>query len=183
MEDLSQHLLDVAENGLKAGATRIDIRIDEDPDNDTLTIEIEDNGTGMSPELVQSALDPFVTTRTTRRVGLGLPFLAQAARAAGGDAEVWSAIGEGTKVRAVFGLSHIDRQPLGDIAGTLIGIIVGETRPRVVYEHKRADRTFKLDTDDLQEHIDPVPLDNPEVLRWIREYVTEGLHEVGVTEI
>ena len=125
MEDLSLHILDVVENCLAASASRIEIRIVEDTDRDLLSLEIRDNGKGMDAETRKKATDPFYTTRTTRRVGLGLPLLAQAAREGGGHFELDSEPGRGTTVRAVFQLSHPDRKPLGDVAATLETILTG----------------------------------------------------------
>ena len=137
MEDLSLHLLDIVENSLTAAATEIRILIDEDTANDRLVLEIRDDGEGMNEEMQKKALDPFFTTRTTRRVGLGLPLLAQAARESGGHFEVSSVPGEGTTVRAIFQLSHPDRKPMGDIAGTLCTILAGRPELDLVFEYKR----------------------------------------------
>jgi hypothetical protein len=119
MQDLSLHILDVVENAIAASATRIKIRIAEETRDDRLSIEIDDNGMGMDPESRARVLDPFFTTRTTRRVGLGLPMLAQATREANGSIDIRSTPGEGTTVKAEFEMSHPDCKPLGDIAGTL----------------------------------------------------------------
>jgi signal transduction histidine kinase len=119
MEDLSLHILDIVENSVTAGATEIKILVVEDTVMDRLSLEITDNGDGMDEVTCQKVLDPFFTTRTTRRVGLGLPLLVEAAQESGGSLELDSAPGQGTTVRAVFQLSHPDRKPLGDIAATL----------------------------------------------------------------
>jgi hypothetical protein len=129
MQDLSLHILDVVENSLAASASRIKIRIVEDTHRDLLSLELEDNGQGMDAAMRKKALDPFFTTRTTRRVGLGLPLLAQAARESGGALELDSEPNQGTTVRATFQLSHPDRKPLGDVAETLRTILI--TRPEV----------------------------------------------------
>ena len=137
MEDLSLHILDVVENCIAASASRIEIRIVEDTDRDLLSLEIRDNGKGMDAETRKKALDPFYTTRTTRRVGLGLPLLAQAAREGGGHFELDSEPGRGTTVRAVFQLSHPDRKPLGDIAGTLETILTGRPELDLQFAYQR----------------------------------------------
>jgi DNA mismatch repair ATPase MutL len=136
MEDLSLHILDVAENSIEANARRVAIRVEELVSKDRLVLEIVDNGRGMSPEEVSRALDPFFTTKKAKRVGLGLPLLAQAARATGGKATVRSIPGRGTKVRATFRLSHIDLQPLGDVAETLTVLMVAHPEVRFRYTHK-----------------------------------------------
>jgi signal transduction histidine kinase len=137
MEDLSLHILDIVENSLAAAAGEITIRIDEETARDRLSLEIRDNGKGMDEEMRRKVLDPFFTTRSTRRVGLGLPLLAQAARDSGGTFEVESAPGQGTTVRAVFQLSHPDRKPLGDIPATLGTILAGMPNLGLRFEYKR----------------------------------------------
>ena len=119
MEDLSLHILDVAENSIRALATLIQVEIEERPDEDLLVITITDNGNGMATEEVERSLDPFYSTKNGRKVGLGLPFLADAAREAGGELKIVSTPGGGTSVRATFNLSHVDLKPLGDIPATL----------------------------------------------------------------
>jgi signal transduction histidine kinase len=137
MQDLSLHILDIVENSLAASASRIEIVIVEDTRADSLSLEIRDNGRGMDPETRTKALDPFFTTRTTRRVGLGLPLLAQAARQGGGTFEIASEPGRGTAVKAVFRLSHPDRKPLGDVAETLRAILCGRPELDLRFEYRR----------------------------------------------
>ena len=119
MEELSLNILDIAQNSVRANATRVDITVAELPAEDRLVITITDNGCGMTPEQVAHVEDPFYTTRTTRKVGLGVPFFKMAALMTGGDFSICSQPGEGTEVRAVFGLTHIDRMPLGNMADTM----------------------------------------------------------------
>ena len=137
MEDLSLHILDVVENSFAASATTIEISIDEDTAADRLSLVIRDDGNGMDEEVRQKALDPFFSTRTTRRIGLGLPLLAQAARESGGDLALESAPGEGTTVRAQFQLSHPDRKPLGDIAASLVAILAGRPHLEVCFDYRK----------------------------------------------
>ncbi|MCX5848429.1 MAG: ATP-binding protein, partial [Deltaproteobacteria bacterium] len=127
MIDLAAHILDIAENSVRAGARLIEINIDEDTANDSLSIEIIDDGQGMKTEEIKKVLDPFYTTKTVRRVGLGIPLLAAAAQRSGGILHLESKEGEGTTIKATFGLSHVDRQPMGDITGTLIILIAGNS--------------------------------------------------------
>lgn len=137
MEDLSLHILDVVENSVAASAATIEIFIVEDTVNDRLSLEIRDDGRGMDEKTRQRALDPFFSTRTTRRIGLGLPLLAQAARDSGGDLELESVPGQGTTVRAVFRLSHPDRKPLGDVAASLVAILAGRPHLGVRFEYEK----------------------------------------------
>jgi anti-sigma regulatory factor (Ser/Thr protein kinase) len=182
VEDLSLHILDVAENGLRAGARHIWIRVLEDLKADLMEIEVEDDGKGMEPAMVERVLDPFVTTRETRRVGLGLPLLEEAARMAGGRVEVSSTPGKGTTVRATFRHGHIDRKPLGDMGMTIASLILGGPDVEIVYRHRRDGEEFHLDTRELRQELEPVPLNRPEVLAWIRQQVREGLRGIGAVE-
>jgi K+-sensing histidine kinase KdpD len=139
MEDFSLHLLDVAENALVAGASHIEIRIFEKPKEDIMRIEIKDNGCGMDEQAVKLSLDPFYTTKPNKRVGLGLPLLAQAAREAGGDIEIQTAPGEGTAVIATFQLSHPDLKPLGDMLETMVTLACAHPHVEFVFEHWKDD--------------------------------------------
>ncbi len=151
MEDLSLHILDIVENALTACASRIEIRIAEDAQQDLLTLEIADNGKGMDPQTRQRTLDPFFTTRTTRRVGLGLPLLAQAAEQAGGGLEVVSEPGRGTTVRAQFRLSHPDLKPMGDVADTIRTILAGRPELSLRFEYRKgSELVASLDSDPHQ---------------------------------
>ena len=179
MLELSLHILDVVENSTRAGATNIEITLVEDTCKDTLSLEIEDNGSGMSEDVLKKAMDPFFTTKTVRDVGLGLPMLAQAAERTDGKFIIESKGGEGTRVAVEFKLSHIDRQPLGDIASTLVTLIAGNTDVDFIYRHKHNDREYILDTRDVKREIDDVPINHVEVLHFIREHVQEGLKEIG----
>lgn len=137
MEDLSLHVLDVAENALAAGAGSIEVRIIEEPKKDVLTIEIQDDGCGMDDEMVRRALDPFYTTKPGKRVGLGLPLFAQAAREAGGGMEVKAEPGEGVLVRATFRLSHPDLKPLGNMHESVAALAIAHPAVTFVLEHRR----------------------------------------------
>jgi signal transduction histidine kinase len=146
MEDLSLHILDIAENSISASAKRIEIRIDEDETNDLLTIEIKDDGKGMDEQTLQKVLDPFFTTRTTRRVGLGLSLLAQATRESDGKIELDSKPGVGTTIKANFRFSHLDRKPMGDIDETIRTLVVGHPGIDFLYEHRKNKTIYHFDT-------------------------------------
>ncbi|MBN2199237.1 MAG: ATP-binding protein [Candidatus Aminicenantes bacterium] len=175
MEDLSLHILDVAENSVRAGAGTVAIRVEEDSRGDVLSLEIEDDGEGMDETTKKKILDPFFTTRTTRRIGLGLPLLAEAARAAEGRLSVDSAPGKGTRVTAVFRRSHIDRKPLGDIVQTLVALILGHPGTHFVYRQAVDGRTFLFDTRTLRVELEDAPLDSPSAISLIRKRLQEGL--------
>ena len=146
MEDLSLHILDIVENSIAAGAKKIEIKIIEDTKEDLLTIEIIDDGKGMDEKALKNVLDPFFTTRNTRKVGLGLPLLAQSAEESGGSIKIESKPGQGTKVKATFGYSHIDRKPLGDIYESLKVLIVANPDINFIYEYQKDDVSYHLDT-------------------------------------
>ncbi len=137
MEDLSLHVLDVAENALTAGADRVDVRVLEETKRNSMRIEIEDDGCGMDERTSHKVLDPFYTTKPGKRVGLGLALLAQAAREAGGDMTIRTAPDRGTLVRAAFQLDHIDLKPMGRMLETIAGLACAHPQVQFVYEHRR----------------------------------------------
>ncbi len=149
MEDLSLHILDVVENSIEANASKIEIKIVEKKKKDLLAIEIKDNGKGMNKETIKKVLDPFYTTRTTRRVGIGLSLLAQAARESNGNFEINSKVGVGTEVKANFQYSHIDRKPIGDMKNTLITLMVSHPEINFVYEHQDEEENYVLDSNEI----------------------------------
>ncbi len=175
MKELSLHILDIAKNSVKAEADRILIMINEDSKKNLLEIIIEDNGCGMSEEFLKSVKDPFSTTRTTRKVGMGIPLFEAAAVQCGGRLDITSRIGEGTKVYTSFELRSIDRAPLGDMAGTMTTLISGSAHINFIYIHTKDGKEFRLDTNELKEVLGDVPLDLPEVIMWIDGYIKEGL--------
>lgn len=179
MLELALHVLDIAENSTRAGAKTITLKIREDEAEDCLHMEVIDDGVGMDDEALIKALDPFYTTKKVRRVGLGLPMLSQAASGTGGQLILESHPGEGTRLDVSFGLHHIDRQPLGDIAGVLVSLITGNPDTRFVYSHEHNGRFFDLDTEEIKKELGDVPINHPEVLKFIRTLVKEGLQEIN----
>ncbi len=174
MEELSLHILDIAENSVAAGATLIGIEITEDKEADLLSITVTDNGKGMSEDMVKNVVDPFTTGRTTRRVGLGIPLLKLAAELTGGGIEIESEEGKGTRVFARFGYSHIDRQPLGDIASTMHQLMIMNENTDFLYSHKVDGTEFKLDTREVKEILGGVSLAEHEVMVWLLGYLKEN---------
>jgi len=179
MLEMALHVLDIAENSTRAGASLVEITIREDLKHNIFSIEIKDNGAGMDKETLEKTMDPFYTTKKVRRIGLGLPMLAQAARTTGGSFSIESDIGRGTRVYAQFKHNHIDRQPLGDIAGVIIALILGNPEVDFVYIHKRNAQTYSLDTREIRQGIGDIPLNHREILNLIRENVKEGLAELN----
>jgi len=179
MRELSEHVLDILYNSLEAGARAVRVEVTEDSRADRITLCMSDDGRGMDPEEVRRVSDPFFTTRTTRRVGLGIPLLAQAARACDGGIEIDSRPGEGTAVTAWLQASHIDRQPLGDMAATLVTVIAGSPDVEVEYRHRVDGREFAFTTRQMREELGDVPLSNPAVVQWLREYLKENIPSGG----
>ena len=174
MPEISLNILDVAENSTRAGASLVDITVDADTVSDRLTIVIKDNGCGMTREQVSQVTDPFFTSRTTRKVGLGVPFFKYAAESTGGSFSIESRLGEGTEVTAVFVLSHIDRMPLGDITSTIHTLIVYHPETDFLYRYCYDGTAFTLDTREFRQILGDVPFDTPEVSEYIKEYLTEN---------
>jgi len=179
MLELALHVLDIAENSSRAHSSLIEITIVEDLGRDIFSLEIKDNGQGMDAQAMEKALDPFYTTKKVRRIGLGLPMLKQAANTAQGGFSLQSEVGKGTVVHAEFKHSHIDRQPLGDIAGVITMLILGNPDIEIVYTHRKNGNTYILDTRELREGLGDVPLNNMEVLNLIRDNIREGLEELN----
>jgi anti-sigma regulatory factor (Ser/Thr protein kinase) len=179
MLELSLHILDIAENAVRAEAKTVTITLIEDPQTDRLTLAIRDDGKGMTEDELRRVLDPFYTTKKVRRVGLGLPMLAQAAQNAGGGFEIESKPSEGTAVMVAFRLSHIDRQPLGDLQGTLVTLIMGNPDIHFIYRHRREQKEYVLDTDEIKREIEDVPINHVEVLKFIRQDIAEGLNGIN----
>lgn len=169
MEDLSLHILDIAENSVAAKADKIEIRISEDKEKDLLSIEIIDNGVGMDKKTLEKALDPFYTSKTVRRFGFGLSLLSEAAKAANGHLSVQSKKREGTRIKADFQHNHIDRQPLGDIGQTIITLVVGNPEVDFIFEHKRNGHTYCLDTRKIKAQLNETPINSLAGIRMLRE--------------
>lgn len=184
MQELSMNILDVAQNSVRAGASLICIGLTADAKADTLLLTIEDNGCGMDEETAARALDPFYTTRTTRKIGLGLPFLKMAAEQTGGNLHLDSNPGKGTTVRALFGLSHIDLMPLGDMGGTMSALVQASPDIDFVFCYTRDKSDFTFDTREVREILGDVPLSDAAVAVFLRSYVAEHIEAVdsGLTD-
>lgn len=174
MKELSLHILDILQNSIVAGAKLVRLDLVEDTAEDILKFTITDNGKGMSPEMVKSVIDPFTTSRTTRKVGMGIPLLKFAAEATGGKMELSSEEGVGTVISATFGYSHIDRQPLGNMAETMLGIITSHDKMDFIYTHRLDDREYTLDTGELRAALGNIPFTMPEVVLWIKDFLEEN---------
>ena len=174
MRELSLNVMDVAQNSVRAEASFVTITVDESDKNDRLTISIEDNGCGMTEEQVQQVIDPFFTTRTTRKVGLGVPLFKMSAEQTGGSFSIESEPGKGTVTTASYVKSHVDMTPLGDINSTVEILIRCNPDIDFVFNHSTDIGSFTLDTRELREVLgDDVSLDTPDVLEWINAFLEE----------
>lgn len=178
MRELSLHILDVLQNSLEAGATRVELTIDEDLTADRLTITVRDDGRGMSEAQLARIFDPFYTTRKTRHVGLGLPLLKAATERCNGNLTITSQPGQGTTLQATFQHSHIDRAPLGDMTGTLMSFILAG-QCDLCYTHRVDSQAFEFDTASLKAELGGVPLTHSEVRQWLQKFISEGEAELS----
>ena len=178
MREIALHILDIVQNSIVAGATEIRVGICEDMTKDTLTVVITDDGCGMSEEFLEKVVDPFTTKRTTRNVGLGIPLFKLAAENAGGDFDVSSTLGKGTVVTAKFVHSHIDRQPLGDMAETMLSLFTSYENIHFLYKHKVNQNEFVVDTKELKKVLGDIPFSAPDVYLWLSEFLKEGEDEL-----
>ncbi len=173
MRELSLNVMDVAQNSVRAEASLVTITVEESDKNDSLSISIEDNGCGMTEEQVSQVIDPFFTTRTTRKVGLGVPLFKLSAEQTGGSFEIKSKLGEGTVTTARYVKSHVDMTPLGDINSTVEILIRCNPQIDFVFTRTNDNGSFTLDTRELRAVLEGVSLDTPDVTEWIRQYLEE----------
>lgn len=178
MRELSLHILDLAQNSLTAGASRLDIIVEIDHKKDLVAITLSDDGKGMTPDFLKTVTSPFTTTRTTRKVGLGIPMFKENAELTGGTFSIESTVGVGTKMRAGFVLSSIDRPPLGDLAATMISLVVSNPEFHFHLGYLVDGQSFSFDTEEIRAVLGPVPLDSPEVVSWMKDYLEEGIESL-----
>ena len=179
MRELSLNVMDVAQNSVRAEADLIKITVVESDKDDLLSISIEDNGCGMTEEQVKQVIDPFFTTRTTRKVGLGVPLFKMSAEQTGGSFSIDSKVGEGTRTTASYVKSHVDMTPLGDINSTIEILIRCNPDIDFVFLHTTDKGSFTLDTRELREVLGDVSLDTPDVVEWINEFLKEQTHIIS----
>ena len=178
MRELSLNVLDIAQNSISAGALLVEIEVIEDSASHELLIGIYDDGKGMTPEQLESVRDPFFTTRTTRKVGMGIPLFKFAAEMTGGRLEMESEVGVGTRVRAYFKTDHLDFTPIGDMTSTMISLITMNLHMDFLYRRKVDDKEFTVDTRQLKEILGDVPLNEPSIAMWIQQYINENTKQL-----
>ncbi len=178
MRELSLNVLDIAQNSVRAEASLITIELIEDTKTNTLEISVSDNGKGMTPEQLESVRDPFFTTRTTRKVGMGIPLFRMAAEMTGGSFDIESTPGVGTKTTARFCTDHLDFTPIGDMCSTVIMLVTMNLHIDFVYVRQTDDRCFTMDTRQLKEILGDVPLNEPSITAWLKDYITENTKQL-----
>ena len=177
MPELILHILDLVENSVSAGAKEVSVEVEADQKADSLTIVVEDDGCGMSKEQERKSENPFFTTRTTRQTGFGVPFCSQAAKSTGGRFYIESEKGYGTKIKAVFGLSHIDRAPLGDINALVCDLISSYEEIEFRYRYSFNGNGFEFDTRKAKDILQIISLREPEVLKTIKNFLDDNKNE------
>lgn len=177
MRELSLNILDIAQNSVKANASRISISITAE--NNLLTISVKDNGCGMEKDFLKKVEDPFTTTRTTRKVGMGIPLFKMAAESAGGGFKISSIPKEGTETTATFLINHIDRMPLGDVGGTMASLVLTSPDRDFSLYYRVENREFIFDTAELKEFLEGIPVESPEIIAYIKKNINENIIEVN----
>ncbi len=174
------HILDIIGNSVRAGASLVEVSIEEKSAEDQLILVVKDDGCGMDEETVKNALDPFFTSRKTRKVGLGIPLLQQNAEMSEGNLKIISELDKGTTITATFVRSHIDRPPLGDLSGTISLMVSGNPTVEFLYIHQLNDEEFKFDSREVKDALDGVPITEPGVINFLKQMIGENLTEIGV---
>ncbi|MBO4925204.1 MAG: sensor histidine kinase [Clostridia bacterium] len=178
MRDLSLHILDLMQNSIRAQAKTVSLSISLD-EKGMLTLVIEDDGTGMSEELLSRVLSPFATTRTTRKVGLGIPMMAENCRLAGGDLSIESTLGAGTKLTATLDTRSIDCLPLGDLPGTVVTLVtMNPDKPEFILRCRSPKGEMEFDTRQIRQALQGVPLNEPEIAAWMQESLREEIEPI-----
>jgi hypothetical protein len=178
MKELSMHILDIAQNSVTAGAKNIALTVVEDMAANVFSFEITDDGCGMSEEMLRKVRDPFTTTRTTRKVGLGIPLLEQTCLQCGGRLDLESVLGKGTRLKAAMELGNIDRPPMGDIVNSIFLLIYSHPEIDFKYKHIYTGIVYELNTCEIREIAGDIPLNDPEIAEWLKNNISEGLAEI-----
>lgn len=178
MKDLSLHLMDIIQNSIRAQAANIRITIEAAVVEDFLAIKVEDDGCGMDDKMLSNVMDPFVTTRTTRKVGLGISLFKDSAERAGGKLILQSEPGVGTALEAWFRIGSIDRQPLGDISSTMTSLILSHGELDFVLTLRNSREEFLFDTKDIRKMMGEIPITHLDVIAWMEGHLHEGVMEI-----
>lgn len=177
MPDIAMHLLDIVYNSIRAFASLITIRIYDSEKENTIEISVEDNGCGMDEETIEKVMDPFFTTRTTRKVGLGVPLFKEGLLATGGSFDIHSKINVGTTIKGNYIKNHWDTPPLGDLPETLVTLIQANEKIDYLFTYTTDSHQFCLDTKEIKDILDGVKINEPEIILWLKDYIKEGLSQ------
>lgn len=175
MKEICEHIIDIVNNSIAAGTTIVEIEIRVEKAKDKLFVMIRDNGKGIDPHLLQNISDPFFTSKLKKKIGMGTSLLKFHAELSGGEFSIQSEPGIGTRVLASFGLSHIDRQPLGDLSGTLLMFLTANPKVRLIYKHLTENGSFGFDSAEIVDALGGVPLNRPEVRSCLKEFLSSNL--------
>ena len=178
MRELADNIMDIAQNSISAGASLTEVQVKISHADDCITFTFRDDGCGMSEEMVKAVTEPFTTTRKTRKVGLGLPLLKQTAEMTGGTLDIQSTVGVGTVVTAAFGLGHIDRPPMGDVAGAWFSLVVMNPEKDFLFTYDYDGQVFTFDTREVREAVAPIPLNQMEISAWIKDCISTEINEL-----
>jgi anti-sigma regulatory factor (Ser/Thr protein kinase) len=179
MKEIALHIMDIAENSVTAGAKRVAITVEEDVPANRLSVCVQDDGNGMSAQMLAHVTDPFVTSRKTRIAGLGIPFLKSAAEECNGHLYITSESEKGTCLVAEFERDHIDRMPLGDLAGTMLALLVSSPETHWLFRYCVDGKTFVFDSAPIKRELNGVPFTEPTVLRFLREMLQSGIRNIN----
>lgn len=180
MKELSMHILDIAQNSVRAKAKNIHIIIKELIACNKFEFIIEDDGTGIPDEILKEIKKPFTTSRTTRKVGLGIPLLNDTCILCGGSLSIKTKVKVGTTIYASMEYNHIDRPPLGDIISTVTGLITSNEDINFYYKHSINEETFELSTKELKDILGEIPLSDISIYRWLKDFIKENLQELSI---
>lgn len=175
MDEIASHILDIVANSVAAKATRIIVEVLKDETKNTLSLRIKDNGIGMDEETAQKVLDPFYTTKIGKKVGLGIPLLKGTAETTGGTFKLSSAVGEGTEISVSLDLDHPDVPPLGNLRDTILVLIVSNPATDFLFRVTTDSREFVVDTREMRELLDGVPVSHPDVIEFLTKYIDENM--------
>lgn len=178
MKDLSSHIMDIVQNSIRAEATEIIVRILENPEQDVFLLTVRDNGCGMDKMTLEKVRDPFFTSRTVRKVGLGIPLLQQNAERTGGKVTIISKQGKGTTIEASFGHAHWDRPPLGDIAEMITLLVAANPKIHFIYKHTTNNGQYRFDTEEIKQILEGIPPSHPEILPVLQNMIRENLKDI-----
>ena len=172
------HVYDLMENSTAANSTEVKLTIRDSLKDNIYAFTIEDNGKGMTPEFMAKVTDPYTTSRTTRKVGLGLPLIKMNTENCGGGMKLQSEVGKGTRLDFWFQHNHWDRPPMGDLAGTIVMLCAAHEDIHIIYKHITDEDEFVFDTDEIHEALDGMSMNDVKVMGWLKDMVQENLEAI-----